>query len=51
VIQDHFVRKDSALYLGVHFVAKVLGPVFGFLLGALSTAMMVNVDRPGESIL
>lgn len=45
VIQDHFVRKDSALYLGIHFAAKVLGPVFGFLLGSLCTAMLIN--RPG----
>ncbi|OQV25211.1 PR domain zinc finger protein 14 [Hypsibius exemplaris] len=47
VIQDHFVRKDSSMYLGLHFVAKVLGPVFGFLLGAMSTAMMVSISPPG----
>ncbi|XP_055327568.1 solute carrier organic anion transporter family member 2A1-like [Paramacrobiotus metropolitanus] len=42
MIQDHFVRKDSSLYLGVHFVGRVLGPVLGFLLGTLCTATIAS---------
>lgn len=48
VLNDHFVKKESAMYLGLHFISKVLGPVFGFLLGALSSGMLVN--RPGKVI-
>lgn len=29
LIQDHLTKKDSALYLGIYFLSKVLGPVFG----------------------
>ncbi|RWS13552.1 Solute carrier organic anion transporter family member 1C1-like protein [Dinothrombium tinctorium] len=41
-IDDNVAPKESPLYFGIMIGVRILGPVFGFLLGAVCTNIYVN---------
>ncbi|XP_078259069.1 LOW QUALITY PROTEIN: solute carrier organic anion transporter family member 2B1-like [Rhinoraja longicauda] len=44
-VDDYASNRNSPLYLGILFAVSVLGPAFGFVLGAGALRLFIDVDK------
>ncbi|CAK8676075.1 unnamed protein product [Clavelina lepadiformis] len=48
-IDDHVIIRKAPLYMGIFIGTSLSGPVFGFLLGSLTSSIYVNLNAHGLS--